>query len=619
MMSSRRVVRRWAWVALAFVVFVPGNFTDAQETAPPKQVLVLNAARLSEQFSVVTEREMPKLLAAGLRGRVEYFTEYFDHHRFPHPAYEAVYVDFLRRKYEGRRFDLIVLIGDVAVQFMTGHRDTLFPGTPVVFSSLTPPGRPIRNATGLVNRLRFGPSIEIALALQPDLAQVYVVSGATAVDQVYERQAREEFHPYEGRVSFTYLSGLTTEALERRLRALPPRSAVYYVAVFQDGAGETPQQMRYLARLAGVANAPTYSWADTSVDAGIVGGRRRDQQAQVNAIAALALRVLGGEAAGSIPVSSPEWDVDQVDWRQLRRWQLDESRVPAGTAVVFRPLSMWDQYRRYIIGAIVLFLAQAALIGGLLVHRAQRQRIEFELRSRERELRGSEARLRGSYEQIRDLSRRLLGEQEAERARIARELHDDINQQLALLAFELESLRGVRIQNRTSQRITMTMDTVRGIATSVRELSHRLHPSRLRLMGLVVAIETLLRDVSVPHVSIAFHHHDVPPAIDENVAVCVFRVVQEAVGNAVKHSGARHIRVDLAGAASSVALTVADDGKGFDIDGPLNGGLGLISMRERVESVGGALEIQTRPAGGTRVIVIVPMQAPEAALTAASA
>jgi signal transduction histidine kinase len=376
--------------------------------------------------------------------------------------------------------------------------------------------------------------------------------------------------------------------------------------VSQDGAGEPFQVMASLSRVASAANAPTYSWADAAVDSGIVGGRRRDQAAQVKAIATLALRVLRGERADDIPVSSPNTDVDQVDWRQLRRWGLDELRLPIGTRVQFRPPSMWDQYSRYIIGAVMLMLAQSALIAGLLVQRTKRQRVE-------RELRGSQTKLRASYDRIRDLGRRLLGEQEAERARIARELHDDINQQLAILSIELDGLRSDQLQVPSANRLSRAMETTQGISTSVRELSHRLHPSKLRLIGLVAALDNLRRDLSPPHLPIAFSHRNVPAEIDQNTALCVFRVAQEALGNAVKHSDAGHIWVDLTGGPSSVALTITDDGKGFDVDGPPNAGLGLISMRERVESVGGVLEIHATPASGTRLTVTVPIQASESA------
>ena len=598
-------------MALTACVLAP--FANAQDAGRPKQILVLNSTRQNEQFYVVSEREMPRLLTEGLGERVDIYTEYFDFTRFPHPDYETVYLDFLRGKYRERRFDLILVMGDPAADFMSRNRDVLFSGTPVVFYTLSPPTNPIANSAGLLNNLKFGPSIELALTLQPDLEDVYVVVGPTARDRILESQARAEFRAFEGRVQFTYLSGLVTRDLEARLGTLPPHSAVYYVVVSHDGAGEVVQQMSYLSRVAAAANAPTYSWADVSVDAGIVGGRRRDQVAQMKAIATLALRVLRGERADDIPVSSHDTDVDAVDWRQLRRWGLDESRLTASTRVMFREPSIWDQYQRYIVSAVVLMLMQSALIAGLLVQRAKRRRVELALRVRERDLQNSQAKLRVSYDRIRHLSRRLLGEQEAERARIARELHDDINQQLAILSIELDGLRSDQLP---VQRLSRALETTQGISTSVRELSHRLHPSKLRLIGLVAALDNLRRDLSPPHLPIAFCHRNVPAEIDENVALCVFRVAQEALGNAVKHSDAGHIWVDLTGGPSSVALTITDDGKGFDFNSPPNAGLGLISMRERVESVGGVLEIHATPASGTRLTVTVPLQALESALAA---
>ena len=616
MLTLRRDVRRRALAAIALTACVLAPPANAQEADRPKQVLVLNSTRSDDQFSVVWARELPKLLAEGLGERVDFYSEYFDFVRFPRPEYESAYLDFLRLKYAEKRIDLLILIGDVVIDFMSRNRNVLFRGTPAVFYTLTPPGSHFANSTGLTNPLHFSGSLDLALALQPDLKRVYVVSGAGALDRRNESQARAEFRPFEGRVEFTYFSGLVMQDLEERLRTVPPHSAVFYLVVSQDGAGEHFQVMASLSRVASAANAPTYSWADAAVDSGIVGGRRRDQVAQVKAIATLALRVLRGERADDIPVSSPNTDVDQVDWRQLRRWGLDESRLPAGTRVQFRPPSMWDQYSRYIIGAVMLMLAQSALIAGLLVQRTKRQRVERELRGSERELRGSQAKLRVSYDRIRDLSRRLLGEQEAERARIARELHDDINQQLAILSIELDGLRSDQLQVHSAKRLSRAMETTQGISTSVRELSHRLHPSKLRLIGLVAALDNLRRDLSPPHLPIAFCHRNVPAEIDQNIALCVFRVAQEALGNAVKHSDAGHIWVDLTGGPSSVALTITDDGKGFDVNGPPNAGLGLISMRERVESVGGVLEIHATPASGTRLTVTVPIQASESALAA---
>ena len=127
----------------------------------------------------------------------------------------------------------------------------------------------------MINPLHFGRSIGLALALQPDLKHLYVVSGAGASDRMYESQAREEFRSFQDRVEITYLSGLKMPDLEQQLRALPSRSAVFYVVVREDGAGERFQVMDSLSRVASAANAPTYSWADPAVETGIVGGAPR--------------------------------------------------------------------------------------------------------------------------------------------------------------------------------------------------------------------------------------------------------------------------------------------------------------------------------------------------------
>ena len=615
----RRDVRHRAVLAIALTASVlcprAHSHAHAQASDPstrlarsrqdgPKQVLVLNATRGDDQFSVVWGRELPKLLADGLGEHVDFYVEYLDFVRFPRPEYESVYLDFLRPKYADKRFDLLIVIGEAAVDFISRNRNVIFRGTPAVFYSHAPPRSHFADSTGLINPLNFSRSLDLALALQPDLERVYVVSGAGALDRRNESRARAEFHPFEGRVDFTYFSGLVMRDLEERLRTVPPRSAVFYVVVSEDGAGEHFQVMASLARVAAAANAPTYSWADAAADSGIVGGSRRDQLAQTRAIATLALRVLRGERADSIPVSSPNTDVEQVDWRQLRRWGLDESRVPAGVRVLFREASVWERYQRYIIGAVTLMLAQTTLIAGLLVQRRKRRRAELELR-------GSQSRLRVSYGRIRLLSRQLLIEQETERARIARELHDDINQQLAILSIELDQLRSEQPQARRSETLSQALATAHSISNSVRELCHRLHPPRLKLVGLVAGLESLCRDMSPGRLSIVFSHRDVPADIDQSVALCLFRVAQEALGNALKHSEAGHVRVDVTGGPSTVALTITDDGMGFDVESVSHAGLGLISMRERVEAVGGALEIHAAPASGTRVTVTVATHLPE--------
>ena len=235
---------------------------------------------------------------------------------------------------------------------------------------------------------------------------------------------------------------------------------------------------------------------------GIVGGSLKDQTAQLEAVGRLTLRVLSGESADSIPVSSPNLNVREVDWRQLRRWGISESRVPRDTRVLFEELSVWDRYKVYILGAATVLLAQTLLIAGLLVQRRRRRQAEDQVR-------GGEEALRMSYERIRDLGSRLLHAQDAERSRVARELHDDISQQIALLSIDLELLSGA-VSADTEGLAGEALDRVHGIARSVHDLSHRLHPAKLRLIGLVAAIQALQRELAQSGPTITFTHEHVP-------------------------------------------------------------------------------------------------------------
>jgi signal transduction histidine kinase len=594
MLALRRGVRFVPWLVAALMAGVPGPVGVARAGEPQKQVLTLFSTGRGAQFAVVVERNLPTLLFHALNGGVDYSSEYVESAMLSVPEYPRAYRDSLRLKYQDRHFDLLIAVGRRAIEFLADNRDELFPNTPVVFYDIEPPRMRVPNSTGVVNELHFSRSLDVAVALQPDLKHVYVVSGAGMSDQENEQRAREEFRPFSDQLDFTYFSGLVTQDLEARLRRLPARSAVLVVLVTQDGAGQKVEQMAdYVSRLASVANAPTYSWVDAALDAGIVGGSRRDQLAEVKTIATLAVRVLQGEHADDIPVAWPTLDVKQVDWRQLRRWGISEARVPAGTIVLFREPGIWDRYQRYIIGSLALMLAQTALIAGLLVQRSKRRR--------------AEAELRGSNDRIRHLGGRLLHAQEAERARVARELHDDIGQQVAILSMELDSLRFDRHELDSAKWLSRAAERARGVAASVHALSHQLHPAPLQFSGLAAAISGLQRDFSRPHLSIAFAHRDVPSDIEPDVSLCLFRVAQESLRNAVQHSDAKNVWMDLAGGPTGLVLSITDDGKGFDINRVPSDGLGLISMRERVESVRGVLEIHSSPGSGTRLTVTVPV------------
>jgi signal transduction histidine kinase len=595
-------------LSIALLVWALGPM-EAAWAADPKQVLVLYSTRRDAQVAVVGDRELPRILEAGLEEGLDFYSEYIDLARFGDPGYQAGFRDFLRLKYAGRRFDLLVAIQDAAIEFASTRRDELFPGTPLVFVATPVPAPRIANSTGISVELRLADTLALAVALQPDLRHVFVVSGADARDTVYERMARAQLKPFESRLAITYLAGLPTSDLEARLARLPEHSAIYYLVVNRDGTGASFHPLEYLDRIAAVAGAPIYSWVDSTLGRGILGGRLKNMAAQTEAVGNLALRVLRGERADSIPVSAPNPYVTQVDWRQLRRWGISEARVPAGALVRFKEPSAWDRYRFYILGVAAILLAQTALIAGLLVQRRRR-------RQAEQEVHRGEAALRTSYDRIRDLGRRLLSAQDSERSRIARELHDDISQQMALLSIDLELL-GSAVGPTGEKLVGEALNRSQAIARSVHDLSHRLHPAKLRLIGLVAAVQALQREISRSGVVVTFTHDNVRATLPPDMTLCLYRIVQEALQNAVRYSRAREIRVHLSRAQDGLALTIADDGVGFDVDAAWGKGLGLASMAERIETIGGTLEVSSRPGAGTRLSARVPLGAYPESRTAA--
>lgn len=209
------------------------------------------------------------------------------------------------------------------------------------------------------------------------------------------------------------------------------------------------------------------------------------------------------------------------------------------------------------------------------------------------------------------VSGRLIEAQEQERSRLARELHDDINQRLALLAIQLEQLRlnPPSPRKELAKRIDDLQQTALEISRDVQALSHELHSSKLDFLGLVPAFASFCREFSQQKkVAVHFTHGDVPPSVPRDISLCLFRVLQEASHNVVKHSGAPRFDVDLRGAADRAWLTVRDTGKGFDLPNAASSrGLGLVSMRERLNLVGGTLSIRSGPARGTEIFAEVPL------------
>lgn len=220
------------------------------------------------------------------------------------------------------------------------------------------------------------------------------------------------------------------------------------------------------------------------------------------------------------------------------------------------------------------------------------------------------AERQAAVESLRDLGARLIHAQEEERSRIAREIHDDLSQQLALIGIELDQMRE-RMRSSAGDHEAAwenLLQKVRQVSIDLRGLSHELHPSKLDHLGLVTAVRSLCGEIARLHnVEIECAVADVPESLPRPVALCLYRIVQEALHNVVKHSGARNARVDISGREGMITLAVSDSGLGFDpYSREGKAGLGLISMKKRMRMIGGTFSIQSVPSQGTKIEVRVP-------------
>jgi PAS domain S-box-containing protein len=218
---------------------------------------------------------------------------------------------------------------------------------------------------------------------------------------------------------------------------------------------------------------------------------------------------------------------------------------------------------------------------------------------------------RQSEEALRDMSGRLITAHEEERSRIARDLHDDLSQRMALLEIGLQEFEQEtpKLSSEAKHHLHNIEEIAREVSTDIHDLSHELHPSKLDTLGLVAAAAGVCREFSRQHsIRIHFVHRHVNQVIAKEVTLCIFRIIQEALRNVAKHSGAGEASVELSGYNDSIDLCVSDTGAGFDPKSiKVMGGIGLISMRERLRLVGGHLSIESEPSRGTRIRARIPL------------
>ena len=346
-------------------------------------VLLYPEARLLPEILAVEDAIRPAL---DPDGAVSLYTEYLDLARATDEQYERQVIALLREKYATQRVDLIMPVAFPALRFFLSHRAELFPGVPAVFCAANldaVAGLDLgSDITGVRLPSEWGATLEAALALQPGTKRAVVISGTSATDQNLQAAAAHDLARYRDRVEITYLGGRPIGRLLAEVAALPKDTVVLFVSLLRDQAGRLFTDPEAVSLIARASSVPVYSWSETHLGHGIVGGRLASFGTQGARAAELAVRVLGGERPGTLPVVDGSGTAYMFDERQLRRWGLSASRLPAGSIVRYQDASLWDLYGWNIVGAGALVVALALLSTGLLIERSGRRRAEVSLGER---------------------------------------------------------------------------------------------------------------------------------------------------------------------------------------------------------------------------------------------
>ena len=302
--------------------------------------------------------------------------------RYAQPDMEEPFVEFLLKRLAKWHPDLVVPVGSPAGRFVAKYRTRLFPHTPVIYTGMDlrmlPPGT-FDNATFVGESFNLTGLVEDILQLAPDTTNIAVVLGASPLEQYWKVEFRRAFEPFTNRVSFTWFNDLTFDQMLERVAKLPPHSFILLGLLLRDASGVTLNEDDALQRLHAVANAPINGLYQHQLGLGIVGGRLYHAEVQGAESARIAIRILDGEPAASFPPMIVPAQAPRYDWRELQRWNISADRLPPGSVISFRQPTVWERYRWWMVGALVIFAAQAVMIASLMLQRARRRRAEAEL------------------------------------------------------------------------------------------------------------------------------------------------------------------------------------------------------------------------------------------------
>jgi len=320
---------------------------------------------------------------------LELYSEYLDLSRFGGEQYQRLMGHHIAEKYGSKSIALTIALGTPSLRFALDQRAALGTATPIIYCCVKPSTieklGDVENVFGVVGDYDIRPTVQLAMRLQPNARRLLVLSGASEVDQLFEQEARRSLEEHHSQLSIRYLSGLPKSELLHEVSAVPPNTIIVLLNYLADNAGEqhTPQDIARSVAL--VASAPTYAMFDTMIGTGIVGGYMDTFEGAGTQTAEVAIQALAGTAPtdGSFTRTSPRYIVDA---RQLDRWNLLRSNLPADTEVQFEAQGIWQTHRQETTAALAAFGAVIIALLSLLAQMRRRVKAETYLRDSEERL-----------------------------------------------------------------------------------------------------------------------------------------------------------------------------------------------------------------------------------------
>ncbi|MGA9034748.1 MAG: sensor histidine kinase [Pseudolabrys sp.] len=353
-----------------------------------RSVLLLDQSSAGLPFNTALATAVRLTFSAESKVPISFYAEHLDANRFFGSDYEEGILSFFRKKYRDKTIDVVVVVGSAALDFIARRRAELWPNVPVVFAAIDeatiarvtlPP-----NLTGVTMQLTLQDMVRTANIVVPNLKRIAIV-GDPLERQTFYRHFLDEVPAVATQYEIINLMNLPMGELKRRLGNLPDATAVIYTGIYYDSEGVSHVPAELVVQIAEWANRPVVINVASYLGKGAVGGYIVRPEPLGQGAAQFALRILNGENASDVPVTKIPSPLI-FEWPALQRWGISENRLPAGSEIMFRSPTVWEQYRGYILAFIAAILTQSALISWLLYEHWRRQRAEILARNTMSEL-----------------------------------------------------------------------------------------------------------------------------------------------------------------------------------------------------------------------------------------